>query len=100
MKSPARRIALLTMAAGSLVVAGLVAFNWQVVRDHAEAWWFQATRETEMVVPGGTTIDLLFSPLASCAKRPVVFAPHDARSSDQLFEQAALDNPSFWEKKS
>ena len=44
MKPRARRIALLTVAAGCLVVAGLVALNWLTVRDHAEAWWFQLTR--------------------------------------------------------
>jgi hypothetical protein len=52
MKPRARRIALLTVAAGCLVLAGLVAFNWDAVRDHAEAWWFQVTRETKAMTPG------------------------------------------------
>jgi hypothetical protein len=37
-------------ALGLALVAGLVAFNWTTVRDHAEAWWFQATQGTETIV--------------------------------------------------
>jgi hypothetical protein len=51
MKPRARRIALLTVAAGCLVVAGLAAFNWPTVRDHAEAWWFIWTKETRTLKP-------------------------------------------------
>jgi hypothetical protein len=51
MKPRARRIALVTVAAGCLVGAGLVAFNWQTVRDHAESWWFVMTRETKTLNP-------------------------------------------------
>ena len=35
----------------ALVVSVLVVANWSTVREHVVAWWFQATRETETVVP-------------------------------------------------
>src|SRR5262245_55778029 len=46
MKHPGWRAALTVAMLGFAIVAGLVAFNWSTVRDHAEAWWFQATKET------------------------------------------------------
>jgi hypothetical protein len=52
MKPRARRIALLAVSAGCLVVtAAVAALGWGTVRDHAEAWWFQATRETKTFFP-------------------------------------------------
>ncbi|MGH7428817.1 MAG: hypothetical protein ACREJ4_10770, partial [Candidatus Methylomirabilaceae bacterium] len=36
---------------GLALVGALVAFNWGVVRDHVEAWWFQATTETKAIAP-------------------------------------------------
>jgi hypothetical protein len=46
MKPRARRIALLTVAAGCLVVGALVGAHWSAVRDHVECWHFQLTRAT------------------------------------------------------
>src|SRR5262245_10298851 len=51
MKPRARRIALVTIAAACLLVAGVVALNWAAVCDNAEAWWFQLTRKTETFAP-------------------------------------------------
>jgi hypothetical protein len=48
-----------TLTAGALslaVAAGVVAFNWGVVRDHVEGWWFQATRDTKTIAPGETPV--------------------------------------------
>ena len=75
MKSRSRRIALLTMAAGCLVVAGLVAFNWATVRDHAEAWWLQATRDTGELrpLPGAQwCMPCRFQDLADQSDQPVI----------------------------
>jgi hypothetical protein len=91
-----RRLALLTVATGCLV-AGLAAFNWGLVRDHVEAWRFQATRETETVVPGAIR-GWPFSELAFCAKRPVVFVPHESRSYKKDYYQALSDDPSVFER--
>ena len=41
MKRRGLRFTLTAGAIGLAVVAGVVAFNWGVVRDHVEAWWFQ-----------------------------------------------------------
>ena len=46
------RVTLTAGAIGLAVVAFVVAFNWQVVRDHVEAWRFQATHETVTLQPG------------------------------------------------
>ena len=73
MKPRARRIALLTVAAGCLVVGGLVVAHWSAVRDHVEAWRFQATRETQMTVPSGAE-RAVFGILAASSGRPVIFA--------------------------
>jgi hypothetical protein len=51
MKRRGWRVALTVATLGLALVAGLVAFNWATVRDHAEAWWFVATRETREVNP-------------------------------------------------
>jgi hypothetical protein len=49
MKRRGWRVALTVATLGLALVASLVAFNWAAVRDHAEAWWFQATTETKKV---------------------------------------------------
>jgi hypothetical protein len=51
MKRRGLRVTLTAGAIGLAVVAVVVAFNWGVVRDHVEAWWFQATTETETLQP-------------------------------------------------
>jgi hypothetical protein len=51
MKRRGWRVALTVATLGLVLVACLVAFNWTTVRDHAEAWWFQATRETRTIEP-------------------------------------------------
>jgi hypothetical protein len=51
MKRRGLRVALTTGAIGLAPIAGLVAFNWGVVRDHAEAWWFQTTSEARTFQP-------------------------------------------------
>src|SRR5262245_43022869 len=58
MNCRARRIALLTVAAGCLVVAGLVVAHWGTVRDHVEAWRFQLTRETATIEPAPALRDM------------------------------------------
>src|SRR5262245_39380789 len=58
MKPRARRLVLLTAAAGTLVIVGLMAFNWPTVHDHAEAWWFQLTTETEAIRPDTPYLEL------------------------------------------
>jgi hypothetical protein len=77
MKPRARRIALLTVAAGCLVVAGVVAFNWPTVRDHIQAWWFVATRETRAMPATGTSFlsheDWACFDLAQYLGKPVIF---------------------------
>src|SRR5262245_4515665 len=60
MKRRGWRVALTVAALGLALVVGLVACNWATVRDHAEAWWFQVTRET-------TTIDPCPVPSGDCA---------------------------------
>ena len=39
------------VALGAALVAVLVVANWGTVRDHVEAWHFQLTTKTEMVLP-------------------------------------------------
>jgi hypothetical protein len=51
MKRRGWRVALTVATIGLAIIAGFVAFNWATVRDHAEAWWFVATRETETIAP-------------------------------------------------
>jgi hypothetical protein len=79
MNPRARRIALLTVAAGCLVAAALVAFNWPTVRDHAEAWWFQATNKTWELppLPPGVTYCLRY-PFQDLADQScqLVIMPH------------------------
>jgi hypothetical protein len=89
MKPRARRIALLTVAAGCLVVGTLVAVNWQMVGDHVEAWRFQATRETETLRPGCREPEdremggWMFQELADASGRIVIFDPELTREDDQ-----------------
>jgi hypothetical protein len=107
MKPRARRIALLTMAAACLLVAGLVALNWDTVRDHAEAWRFVWTTETGEVQPHRQprriTVLPPYSPhweflfLATSSGRPVIFerdavprdiaaAVDDRESTDEVLQ--------------
>jgi hypothetical protein len=46
-----KRIAFTVAATGLAVVLGLSLLHWGTVRDHAEAWWFQATNETGELWP-------------------------------------------------
>jgi hypothetical protein len=48
------RVTLIAGAIGLAVVAIVVAFNWDVVRDHVEAWWFVATRQTVTITSDPT----------------------------------------------
>jgi hypothetical protein len=68
---------------GLVLVAGLVALNWATVRDHAEAWWFIATRETETVSPVGEydARKWPFSLLAGSVRLPVIFDPAENKNS-------------------
>ena len=76
MKRRGWRVALTVATLGIAIVAGLVAFNWATVRDHAEAWWFQATRETRMATPESQEgKQWIYQQLADCFKCPVVFDP-------------------------
>lgn len=77
-----RRITCAAAAAGCLVVAGLLVLHWSAVRDHVEVWWFVATRETEILIPGGEngTYWEPFSILAASTGRPVIFNTRDAVS--------------------
>jgi hypothetical protein len=50
MKCRGLRATFIAGAIGFAVVAA-VAFNWDVVRDHAEAWWFEMTTRTESLLP-------------------------------------------------
>jgi hypothetical protein len=77
-----RRIAFVSAGAGALVIAGLVA--WSTVRDHAEAWWFEATRSTRTLTPQGIpptesmvelTPEYLIQCIANYSGRSVVFDP-------------------------
>jgi hypothetical protein len=86
-KPRARRIALLTVAAGFLVVGGFVVVNWGSVCTHLEAWQFQLTSHTETIEPdsgwpermsstlGGKDVGIPVSlpqALANCSGRPVI----------------------------
>jgi hypothetical protein len=75
------------LAAAALVavlVAGLLAANWGTVRDHVEAWRFQAAQETTTFQPLSSLAegDMVMGPasafqaLATCSKRTVVFDPN------------------------
>jgi hypothetical protein len=56
MKRRGWRVALTVATLGLALVGGLVALNWAAARDHAEAWWFQATRETRRIDPEATSL--------------------------------------------
>jgi hypothetical protein len=77
MKRRGWRVALTVATVGLALVAGLVALNWATVRDHAEAWLFQVTRETAERTPldpdplHGST--WMFQCLADDEGQPVVF---------------------------
>jgi hypothetical protein len=58
MKRRGKRLAFTVAATGGAVLLVLVVANWRTVRDHAEAWWFQLTRETETIEPGSVTARL------------------------------------------
>ena len=47
-----RRVTIYAAALGTALVAVLALANWNMVRDHAEAWWFQFTTQTEDIPPG------------------------------------------------
>jgi hypothetical protein len=51
MKRRGWRVALTVATIEFVLVACLVAFNWDTVRDHAEAWWFQLATETRTIEP-------------------------------------------------
>ena len=51
MKPRARRVTFAAAVLGAAIVAVLMVLNWATVRDHAEAWWIQLTRETETILP-------------------------------------------------
>jgi hypothetical protein len=72
MKPRARRIALLTVG------AGLVAFNWSMLRDHLEAWWFRAIESWAERRPNTgdpSTWDYALQVLADETQMPVVYDP-------------------------
>jgi hypothetical protein len=79
MKRRGWRVALTVATLGLALVAGLVALNWEAVRNQVEAWRFVVTRETEEILPDPmfiNTSDLgpvpAFTLLSSCTGRPVV----------------------------
>ena len=51
MKPRARRVTITAAVLGGALVTTLVVANWGTVRDHVEAWHFQATTETEVITP-------------------------------------------------
>jgi hypothetical protein len=74
MKRRGWRVALTVATLGLVLVAGLVAFNWATVRDHAEAWWFPFTRQTQTAMPEDNDRALEpFSILAAASDRRVIF---------------------------
>jgi hypothetical protein len=81
MKRRGWRVALTVATLGLALVAGLVAFNWAIVRDHAEAWWFVATRETKTIEPNspnpGPFAEQLFHVAAGVSGCQVIFAPKE-----------------------
>ena len=51
MKPRARRITVAAAVLVAVLLAVLAVANWGAVRDHVEAWHFQLTRETAMIMP-------------------------------------------------
>jgi hypothetical protein len=74
MKRRARRAVIGGAALVALVVDVLVVANWGTVRDHVEAWWFQATSETAELNPLHLSICLQcpFQDLANQNSQPVI----------------------------
>jgi hypothetical protein len=83
MKRRGLHAALTAVAIGLVLVAGVVAFNWGVVGDHAQAWWFQVTRKTAKVQPDSFLGDGSIHPanlwllrqLASLSGHAVIYDP-------------------------
>jgi hypothetical protein len=88
MKRRGLRVTLTAGAIGLAVGAVVVAFNWGVVRDHCEAWWFVWTHDAETLTPHPFKQDgpirvtsmegfvrLALQELANRSARPVVFDP-------------------------
>jgi len=51
MKRRARRVVIGGAALVAVVVGVLVATHWGTIRDHVEAWHFQLTRDTQVLIP-------------------------------------------------
>jgi len=66
-----------------VLTAILVATHWNTVRDHAEAWLFQLTRETNTIEPGAeVTIyadwwEMLLHVAADASRSSVTFDPQE-----------------------
>jgi hypothetical protein len=74
MKRRARQAVIGTAALVAVLVAVLVVANWSTIRDHVEAWWFQATSETEELNPLHLSMCLKcpFQDLANQSSQPVI----------------------------
>jgi hypothetical protein len=79
-KRRARRVTLAAAVLGAGILAAFVVVNWTTVRDHAEAWWFQSSRQTQEILPkpgqlyAGEAVEAL-KVLANSSGRPVIFDP-------------------------
>ena len=85
MKRRGWRVALTVATLGLALVAGLVALNWATVSDHAEAWWFQATRDTAQFHPGRPEdalhlrgVTFMFQSVANVSGLPVIYDPESS----------------------
>jgi len=92
MKPRARRVTIGAATLVALVVAVPVVANWDTVRDHVEAWWFQLTRKTKTIeaYPGrfivsrviwkstATSIEqIVFGLAAEELRCPIIFDPQE-----------------------
>ena len=84
MKPRARRVVLGAAALGAVLVAVLVVTHWPTIRDHADAWHFQLTHRTAIMIAGGrcdygapnqSKGERLSFALAAFSGRPVIFDP-------------------------
>jgi hypothetical protein len=99
MKRRGLRATLTAGVIGLAVLAVVVAFNWGIVRDHAEAWWFVWTEDTETAIPdadGGNSQEP-FSLLADAGDRPAIFRVDAQREWVFVSELRAPHEPLRWD---